>query len=149
METLSAEKDKTIAEEMWKKSGLSGDYDAWAFGGEPDELAELVKKGIKTATCSAFCFYELEGEELPKAGGYSIVLDSKGNAVCIIRTTKVYTERFDRVSAEHAFKEGEGDRSLEYWRKVHREFFGEELRTIGREFDESLMLVCEEFELIS
>ena len=41
------------AEEMWKRSGLTGEYTAWAFGKEPDELALLVKKGNKTVTnCS-------------------------------------------------------------------------------------------------
>ena len=44
------------AEEMWKKSGLTGEYEAWSFGDDADELARLVKEGIKTATCSALCF---------------------------------------------------------------------------------------------
>ena len=30
------------AEELWAKSGLSGQYEAWAFGGAPDKLAALV-----------------------------------------------------------------------------------------------------------
>ena len=30
------------------------------------------------------------------------------------------------VSEEHAYKEGEGDRSLAYWRAVHEEFFTKE-----------------------
>ena len=136
------------AEEMWKQLGLPGNYDAWAFGGDADKLADLVKRGIKTATCSAHIFYEIEGEEIPKAGDYSVVLDTKDNAVCIIKTTKVYVTTFDQVSKEHAFKEGEGDRSLEYWKCVHREFFTEELKSIGRIFDEKMELVCEEFETI-
>ena len=111
------------AEELWNKSGLKGEYDAWAFGGNPDVLAELVKNGIKTATSSAFCMYESENEPLPQPGNYSIILDSADNAACIIRTTKVYVTPFDHVCEEHAFKEGEGNRSLEYWRKVHGKFF--------------------------
>lgn len=136
------------AEEMWRLSGLDGNYDAWAFGDAPNKLAELVRKGIKTATCSAYVFYEIEGEEMPKAGDYSVVLDADGNAVCIIKTTKVYLTTFDQVSQDHAFKEGEGDRSLEYWKCVHKEFFTEELKTIGRKFNEKMKLVCEEFETV-
>lgn len=136
------------AEEMWRLSGLDGNYDAWAFGDDPNKLAELVRKGIKTATCSAYVFYEIEGEEMPKAGDYSVVLDADGNAVCIIKTTKVYLTTFDQVSQDHAFKEGEGDRSLEYWKCVHKEFFTEELKTIGRKFNEKMKLVCEEFETV-
>ncbi len=91
------------AEELWKRSGLSGEYEAWAFGGAPDKLAALVKSGIKTATCSALILYELENEPIPKQGDYSVIIDSADNAVCIIRTTNVYIESFDCVSEEHAF----------------------------------------------
>ena len=136
------------ASEMWQQSGLTGDYEAWAFGGDADTLAELVDKGIKTATCSALIFYELENEDLPSVGEYSVILDSSENAVCIIKTTRVYVTTFDAVSEEHARKEGEGDRSLEYWRRVHREFFEDELKTIDRQFDEKLQLVCEEVEVV-
>ncbi|MBP3884042.1 MAG: ASCH domain-containing protein [Olsenella sp.] len=135
------------AEELWNESGLSGEYEAWAFGGAPDKLAALVVDGTKTATCSSLEMLSLEGESVPQPGDYSVILDSAGEAVCIIRTTRAYVEAFDHVSAEHAFREGEGDRSLGYWRRVHMEYFTEELGAVGLSFDESSELVCEEFEL--
>ena len=133
---------------MWNQSGLTGEYDAWSFGDDADKLAQLVKDGIKTATCSAYCFYEMEEEDLPEAGAYNIILDSDDQAVCIIRTTKVYITSFNEVTADHAFKEGEGDRSLEYWRDVHKSFFTEELKEVNLPFDEEMKLVCEEFEVV-
>ena len=136
------------AEELWKRADLTGDCEAWAFGESPDMLASLVKDGIKTATCSAYDLYEAENERLPQAGEYSVILDSRGEAVCIIRTTRVYTVPFDRVTPEHAFREGEGDRSLAYWLDVHRAFLTKELASINRSFDESAKVVCEEFELV-
>ena len=136
------------AEEMWKQSGLAGEYDAWAFGEAADKLAALVKAGIKTATCSVYDLYEAEGEDLPQPGETSVILDSADEAVCIIRTTRVYVVPFDEVTAEHAFKEGEGDRSLAYWREVHESFLKEELSSIGRTFDGSTRVVCEEFEVV-
>ena len=136
------------AQEMWDRSGFQGNYQAWAFGGAPDKLAKLVMQGVKTATCSALALYEYENEEIPKAGDYSVILDSDGQAVCIIRTTKVYIAAFDQVSERHAYLEGEGDRSLEYWRQVHEEFFTEELKTIQQNFDAKMELVCEEFEVV-
>lgn len=136
------------AAEMWKQSGLAGEYDAWAFGEAADKLAALVKAGIKTATCSAYDLYEAEGEELPLPGDTSVILDSSDEAVCIIRTTRVYVVPFDEVTAEHAFLEGEGDRSLAYWREVHESFLKEELSSIGRTFDGSTRVVCEEFEVV-
>ena len=137
------------AAEMWErfceKSGIKADYDDWAFGGAPDALAELVLNGIKTATASAYPLYEQEQEPLPKAGDYSVILNTKGEAVCIIRTRKVYVVPFREVSADHAFREGEDDRSLESWRKVHRDFFTREMNDEGLSFDEDMPVVCEEF----
>ena len=136
------------AEELWKQSGLTGTYEAWAFGGAPDRLAELVLQGVKTATCSAYDLYLEEREPLPKEGDLSVILNARDEAVCIIRTTKVYVTAFDRATPEHAWKEGEGDRSLEYWRKVHVEFLTGELASIGREFSGQAQVVCEEFEVV-
>ncbi len=56
------------AEELWKKTGLSGSYEAWSFGGDPDGLAALVAAGIKTATSSAYDIYAIDGEPLPHVG---------------------------------------------------------------------------------
>lgn len=122
--------------------------EAWAFGAVPDELADLVARGIKTATSSAYELYDLEGEEIPQAGGYDIILDSQDNAVCIIKTTKVYVTPFLQVSEEHAWREGEGDRSLSYWRQVHEKFFTIWLAESGLTFSEDMLVVCEEFELV-
>lgn len=55
------------AEELRKESGLIGEYSAWSFGDDADQLAGLVKDGVKTATCSLFCFYELEEEPCRKS----------------------------------------------------------------------------------
>ena len=101
-------------------------------------------RGIKTATCSAYDLYEIEGEPIPEAGEYSVILDSKDEAVCIIRTTKVTVIPFNAVSEEHAFKEGEGDRSLEYWREVHESFLSRELASVRLEFNEETKVVCED-----
>lgn len=124
------------------------EYEAWAFGEEPDLLAHLVAAGEKTATASAYPLYELENEPLPAAGAYSVILDSKDDAVCIIQTRKVTVVPFHGVSAEHACKEGEGDKSLAYWRAVHETFFTECLKEAGLEFTPDMKVVCEEFEVV-
>ena len=103
---------------------------------------------MKTATCSAYDLYQVEGEPIPKEGDYSVILDSNSEAVCIVRTVKVYITEFHQVSEEHAYKEGEGDRSLEYWRKVHIDFLTRELAELNMIFTENTKVVCEEFELV-
>lgn len=123
-------------------------YEAWAFGAFPDELASLVKDGIKTATSSAYDLYAINGEPLPEIGAYSVILSSDGSAACIIRTVRVEIVKFCEVSAEFARKEGEGDKSLGYWRRVHEEFFTRELKECGLNFSPDMKVVCEQFELV-
>ena len=89
-----------------------------------------------------------EGEDLPQAGEYSVILNTKDEAVCIIRTTRVYVTPYCEVTAEQAWKEGEGDRSLSYWRRVHEAFFRKELEAVGLSFTEDMGVVCEEFEVV-
>lgn len=139
--------------DMWQEyqqinPNIGDEMDAWAFGVEPDLLAQLVLDGTKTATASAFDLYELEGEPLPKVGSYDIVLDSQDDAVCIIEITKVSVVPFKDVSAGHAFKEGEGDRSLAYWRQVHEELFTEWLAESHLVFNEDSKIVLEEFRVV-
>jgi uncharacterized protein YhfF len=114
---------------------------AFAFGDGPDladELLDLVIRGIKTATCST------EDEPNTSSPGERwIVLDGRGEPHCIIETTEVRYRRFGEVDAAFAFEEGEGDRSLEYWRSAHRNYFGRQ----GK-FREDMMLMCERFRLV-
>ena len=140
------------AHEMWElysfKDGINADYEAWAFGDDADKLAMLVLEGTKTSTSSLRCWYDTGGEPFPGVGEYSVILDSKGNAVCVTKTTNVYAVPFLEVSEQHAWKEGEGDRSLPYWRAVHQRFFTDELNQAGLAFHTGLDIVCEEFELV-
>lgn len=125
-------------------------YEAWSFGNTKemaDELADLVNKGIKTATTGAYELYD-EDEEIPKVGEYNIILDSSGEPICITITRDVYIINYNLISSDHAFREGEGDRSYEYWKKVHDKFFSEEYRKSNKEFKEDAPMVCELFEKI-
>ena len=54
---------------------------------------------------------------------------------------------FDEVSAEHAAAEGEGDRSLAYWRRAHQRFW-ERHSTDPRGFAPDMPVVCERFEVV-
>ena len=126
----------------------AADCEAWAFGDDADNLARLVLEGVKTATSSAFPLYELEGEPLPEAGEYSVILDSREEAVCVIQTERVRVVPFQDVGGDHAYREGEGDRSLAYWRAVHERFFTGELARAGLAFRQDMPVVCEEFRRI-
>jgi len=141
--------------ELWKQylsahpEDRNKTYEAWCYGSDtPDELAALTASGIKTATASAYAFYAYEKCDLPKAGDFSIILRTDGTALCLIQTERVSVVPFMEVTAEQAYKEGEGDRSLAYWRTVHKKFFTEELAEIHQSFSEDMLVVCEEFRVI-
>ncbi|MGL5439607.1 MAG: ASCH domain-containing protein [Filifactoraceae bacterium] len=127
----------------------SESYTSWSYGSEvSDQLAELTLNGFKTATASIYQAYLECKEQLPKEGSYGVLLNSAEDALCILQTTKVYLCPFDQVSSQHAYKEGEGDKSLSYWKKVHRAFFSEELLTYNINFNEDMLVVCEEFKVV-
>ena len=82
-------------------------------------------------------------------GQYSVILDSHGLPHCITRITKVEITKFRDISEEYAFIEGEGDKSLKYWKDAHREVFTRECREdAGIEFNEDMECVCEYFEVV-
>ena len=123
---------------------------AWSFGATPehaDELVALVLAGTKTATASALWDYEAEDEPLPQVGTMGIVLDGAGHPRALVETTEVRVVPFDEVDAEHAFLEGEGDRSLAHWREVHQRFFTEH-PSHDRGFDPAMPLVLERFRVV-
>ena len=68
-------------------------------------------------------------------------------AACIIRDTKASVVPFNQVSADHAFKEGEDNRSLKKWREVHRKAFTPDYKAVGQDFDEKGDYVLEEFSI--
>jgi uncharacterized protein YhfF len=117
------------------------DLRSFAFGDSPalaDELLGLVLSGVKTATCST------EDEPNTSSPGERwIVRDGSGTPRCVIETLEVTYRRFGEVDASFAHDEGEGDRSLAYWRQAHRNYFGR----LGK-FSEDMMLMCERFRLV-
>jgi uncharacterized protein YhfF len=123
----------------------------WIFGDSPrlaDELATLIMAGTKTATCAALWEYEADGEPLPQPGQLGILQDGAGRPLAVVQTVEMQIKPYDQVDAAFAYEEGEGDRSLAYWREAHRRFFTRVLAVIGREFNETMPLVCERFRVV-
>lgn len=65
------------------------------------------------------------------------------DTVCVIRLISMQLVRFCDVTEAFARKEGEGDLSLEYWKKEHQRFFSCE-----GHFSEDMELIAEEFEVV-
>jgi uncharacterized protein YhfF len=137
---------QTYWDEFWRNDEKPASVNAWMFGGLPDELAQLVIDGKKTATCSSYALYELENEPLPTADDYSIILNRDEQPVAIIKTVEVSLVPMNKVTEEFAISEGEG--SYEDWKSAHVRFFTGELQAVGLKFSEDMLLVCERFTLI-
>lgn len=126
-------------------------YSAWQFGygvEQGDRLLAYVLDGPKRATTGALWAYEAEGEAVPVPGDFSVLLDGHGVARCVIRTTRVDIVPLDEVDAAYAYDEGEGDRSLEYWRDAHWTYFARELAGLGITASWKMPVVCERFEVV-
>ena len=125
-------------QEMWNaykqiNPSIGDEIDAWAFGVE---------------AASAYDLYAVDNDPLPQEGTFDVVLDSQDQAVCIVEVTKVSVQPFHQVSADHDYKEGEGDKSLAYWRQVHEEVFTEWMSEAGLTFTPDSKVVLEEFRKV-
>ncbi|MCK4707833.1 MAG: ASCH domain-containing protein [Gammaproteobacteria bacterium] len=113
-----------------------------------DNCSDLIFKGVKTATCSMQYWYDHESESLPKTGHLHVVTNWQGDPTSIIETIEVQECKFHAVNEEFASAEGEGDRSLNFWRKTHWEFFSNECKDINIIPSEEMMLILERFRIV-
>ena len=79
-----------------------------------------------------------------EAFSFGDMLDGAGRPAAIVETVELTKRRFDEVDRVFAFDEGEGDRSLEHWRKAHSRYF-----TRLGSFAPDMELWCERFRLIA
>jgi uncharacterized protein YhfF len=126
-------------------------YEAFHFDDSErvaNELAALVLSGRKRATAGLFWTNEATKKPLPTEGALSVVTDWDGAPLCVIQTTHVEIVPYDSVSETFAAIEGEGDRSLRYWKDAHWRFFSRECLRIGREPSLDMPVVCEQFKVV-
>lgn len=116
--------------------------ETFSFGDGPalaDSLARFVVAGVKRATCWAVS----DGQQT-HVGKPMVVLNGSGRPVAVIETTELVMRRFDEVDDLFAFDEGEGDRTLAYWRRAHRKYFERQ-----GNFAPDMSLWCERFRLVA
>jgi uncharacterized protein YhfF len=134
-------------EDVSKCPSFSADYFC-ADEYNANVCAELIVRGEKTATCSLEHWYSEKGETMPKIGHLQVVTKWSGEPVCIIEITSVETCKYNEVSADFAASEGEGDKSLSWWRKAHWQFFSKECEELNIAPSEEMLLVLERFKVV-
>lgn len=125
------------AEQLWNRylntlpneqaSALT--YTAWHFDDNEkaaNALVKLVLSGVKKGTSSSLWVYEKKGEDIPQVGELSVILNWQGDEKCIIQTVNIEIIPYEEIIEEFAAMEGEGDKSLAYWKSVHKPFFTRE-----------------------
>lgn len=122
------------------------------YGDSPElseELLALIRSGKKKAGTGLLWAYEADAQALPQKGAIEIVIDHNNQPALVTRIIRVEIVAYSDVSAEYAALEGEGDGSLEYWRKAHWAFFSRECQRIGREPTQDMPVICSVFEVLN
>ena len=115
---------------------------------DADFCAELVKSGRKKATSSLEWCFTIGGEVYPEVGELDVITNWTGVPQCIIKIISIEVKPFSEVDEQFAIEEGEGDLSLESWRKAHWQFFSKECKSLGMEPEENMPVVLQRFMVL-
>ena len=151
MDALNRYKEQFFASVRFEARLAGRSVEPVAFGFTPHdatEISRLVLDGTKTATGSLLWSYEAEGKAPPSGSDLWVVIDGDSNPMCISQTTKVEIIPFDDVPGDYALWGGEGDRSLEGWRRMYWRYIVLECKRIGRDPARTAPMVMERFAVI-
>lgn len=129
---------------LQKENLLMKKIPKWKFGSDNEKLISLVLSGDKRATISLYSEYIEDKKSLPKIGERSIILHDDNTDACLIEIENVIITEFKNITGELAFIEGEGDKSLEYYRNEHYKIF----KNIDSNFSDESKVVFEIFRVI-
>lgn len=146
------------AEQLWNAYNETTDthgtsYQTRWFGqqnnpAEVQALAEAILAGTKTATTTPLDSYTAEQVAIPQVGDYNILLNGEMKPVAVLKTVVSELIPFYRISAEHAYHEGDGDRTIGDWRKRKTEEFTPTLEEHGKNLSSDTPMVSEVFEVV-
>jgi uncharacterized protein YhfF len=111
-----------------------------------DEGAALILDGTKTLTSSPF--WDYPDGVIPFVGALGVLLDGAGMPRGIVETTCVEVMPFRAVTQNMARAYGEGERTVEWWRRVMGEFYRASAARHGAAFTEDTPLIWEWFALV-
>lgn len=133
-------------------TGRSGEPSAIvSFGITPEQedlLAQLVLTGPKRATAGPMWDYEFSDEPVPKVGDLVLFHWSDKRPAGIWESTDIRIGPLSSVDDAFAWDEGEGDRSRDFWLRMHIEYFQHEAKRYGVEYHDDVACVFERFKLV-
>ena len=122
---------------------------AMSIGGTPELAnygAALVLDGTKTATSSPL--WDYADGRIPFAGALSVLLDGQDQPVGIVETVGVERVRFRDVTEEMARAYGEGERTLQWWRRAIGAWYFDKAAREGQSFSEDDQILWEWIEVV-
>ena len=142
--------------EFWEKvkteKGIQGDFeDAFGFGDNPElknELLNLILEGKKRTSTSLLKESEVAGYPPDIVGQYNIILDGRDKPVAVIQTTSITKGKLHDVAEEHAYWEGEGDRTRETYLCEHIKYYKRVGESLGFTYDLDMEVEFVRFELV-
>ena len=94
----------------------------------------------KTATSSLFT----DDTDIPVIGEESIICYDDDTTACKVKIIDYKIMKFKEMTEDYVKLEGEGDLSLDFWKKSHFDFF----KSINPSFNEDSKIVFEIFEVL-
>ena len=117
-----------------------------------DRIVAAIRARGKTATSALEQEYTVAGDPLPVVGERGMVIDSRGEPVCVIETTAIEVVALRDVPLAHALAEGEGYASVAQWRAGHVRFWTSDAmrEELGAGFavDDDTRVVLERFAVV-
>jgi uncharacterized protein YhfF len=86
-----------------------------------DEGPVLILNGTKTITSSPF--WDYPDGKIPFVGALGVLLDGSRRPRGIVETTQIEIMPFGAITEEMARAYGEGERTVEWWRRVMGAFY--------------------------
>ena len=139
-------------EKVRKETGIKGAFtDAYGIGDTPElkqELLNLILDGKKRASTSLVKESKIESWPEPEVGQYNIILDDSDMPAAVIRTVSIRRCRFSDVDEEHAYWEGEDERTLDSYIREHTKYYTRRGAALGFEFTPDMEVILDRFELV-
>ena len=111
-----------------------------------DEGATLILNGIKTLTSSPF--WDYPDGNIPFVGALAVLLDGSRRPRGIVETMQIEIMPFGAIAEEMARAYGEGERTVEWWRRVMGEFYRASAVRHGEVLTNDTRLIWEWFTVV-
>jgi uncharacterized protein YhfF len=124
---------------------------SWELADDRDLVAsrlERVLAGHQRAVARLLWTIEARGEQLPHAPDLRLVRDAEHRPAAVIEIIESQLLPFDQVDEHFAIDGGEGDLSLEHWRRTHWRRFERQCRELGRTPSPDMPVACVRFEVV-